>query len=203
MTRTLIAVAIFCASAMPTVARAQKRSSDYLYVWTASSDSTQPDFLAVIDARPTSPSYGRLITTVPVPGRGNRPHHTEYQMPADGRLFANGFRTGQTFIFDTKDPAHPRLAGQFGDVAGMMHPHSFVRLSNGNVLTTFQMKHDSLRVEPGGLAELTNQGKLVRAVSANAAGVDPRARPYSALAYEPFELPMKSKYEERNRIGAR
>ncbi len=170
-----------CVSAPPIALCGQQQSSDYLYVWTASSDSTQPDFLAVIDARPTSSSYGRLITTVPVPGRGNRPHHTEYEMPADGRLFANGFRTGQTFIFDTSDPAHPRRAEQFGDVAGMMHPHSFVRLSNGNVLVTFQMQHDSLGVEPGGLAELTNHGALVRSVSANGAGVDRRARPYSAV----------------------
>ncbi len=162
--------------------RAQARgSSDFLYVWTASSDSTQPDFLAVFDVRPESNRYGRLLTTVPVPGRNNRPHHTEHEMPADSRLFANGFRSGQSFIFDASDPAHPRLDGQFGDVAGMMHPHSFLRLPNGNVLATFQMQHDSVGVAPGGLAELTDRGALVRHVSANGAGVDRRIRPYSAV----------------------
>ena len=156
-------------------------SSDYLYAWTGSTDSTQPDFLAVFDVRPSSSSYGRLLTTLPVPGHRNRPHHTEYQMPADGRLFANGFATGQTFIFDIKDATHPKIAEQFGDVAGMMHPHSFVRLPNGNVLATFQMQHDSMGVEPGGLAELTNRGQLVRWMSANGTAVDRRVRPYSAL----------------------
>lgn len=156
-------------------------SSDYLYVWTASSDTTQPDFLAVVDVRRAQDRYGRLMTTVVVPGRKNGPHHTEHEMPANGRLFANGFRSGQTFIFDTSDPVHPRLDGQFGDVAGMMHPHSFVRLPNGNVLATFQMQHDSLGVAPGGLAELTNRGALVRHASANAVGVDRRIRPYSAV----------------------
>ena len=156
-------------------------SSDYLYAWTSSTDSTQPDFLAVFDVRPSSSSYGRLLTTLPVPGHRNRPHHTEYQMPADGRLFANGFATGQTFIFDIRDATHPKIADQFGDVAGMMHPHSFVRLPNGNVLATFQMQHDSLGVEPGGLAELTNRGQLVRWMSANGTAVDRRVRPYSAL----------------------
>ena len=102
-------------------------------------------------------------------------------MPADDLLFANGFATGQTFVFDTKNPAHPTVAAQFGDVAGMMHPHSFVRLPNGNVLATFQMQHDSLGVEPGGIAELTNRGRLVRWTSANGAGVDRRVRPYSAV----------------------
>ena len=158
-----------------------KESSDYLYAWTASADTSQPDFLAVFDARASSTSYGQLITTVPVPGHKNRPHHTEYQMPADDLLFANGFATGQTFVFDTKNPAHPTVAAQFGDVAGMMHPHSFVRLPNGNVLATFQMQHDSLGVEPGGIAELTNRGRLVRWASANGAGVDRRVRPYSAV----------------------
>ena len=168
----------FGASALGAQARA---SSDFLYVWTASSDTTQPDFLAVFDVRPTSDRYGRLVTTVPVPGRKNWPHHTEHEMPADGRLFANGFGSGQSFIFDASDPAHPRLDGQFGDVAGMMHPHSFLRLPNGNVLATFQMQHDSLGVAPGGLAELTDRGGLVRHVSANGAGVDRRIRPYSAV----------------------
>jgi hypothetical protein len=158
-----------------------KGSSDFLYVWTASSDTTQPDFLAVFDVGATSDRYGRLITTVPVPGRRNRPHHTEHEMPADARLFANGFASGQTFIFDMSDPARPRLDGQFGDEAGMMHPHSFLRLPNGNVLATFQMQHDSLGVAPGGLAELTDRGRLVRSVSANTAGVDRRIRPYSAV----------------------
>src|SRR2546423_8406199 len=176
---TPVVVSLFAAASN---ARAQTTtSSDYLYAWTASADTSQPDFLAVFDARVSSTSYGQLITTVPVPGHKNRPHHTEYQMPADDLLFANGFATGQTFVFDTKNPAHPKVAAQFGDVAGMMHPHSFVRLPNGNVLATFQMQHDSLGVEPGGIAELTNRGRLVRWTSANGAGVDRRVRPYSAV----------------------
>jgi hypothetical protein len=174
------AVLLICFVASSLGAQA-KASSDFLYVWTASADTTQPDFLAVFDVRPTSDRYGRLMTTVPVPGRKNRPHHTEHEMPADGRLFANGFASGQSFILDTKDPAHPRLDGQFGDVAGMMHPHSFLRLPNSNVLATFQMQHDSLGVAPGGLAELTDHGALVRSTSANGAGVDRRVRPYSAV----------------------
>ena len=175
---TAILLVSFGASAL----RAQaKGSSDFLYVWTAALDTTQPDFLAVFDVRPAPGRYGRIVATVPVPGRKNRPHHTEHEMPADARLFANGFGSGQTFIFDTDDPAHPRLDGQFGDLAGMMHPHSFLRLPNGNVLATFQMQHDSLGVAPGGLAELTSRGRLVRHVSANRAGVDRRIRPYSAV----------------------
>jgi len=120
------------------------------------------------------------VASVAVPGRGNRTHHTEHDMPADGLLFANGFGSGQSFIFDLSRPAAPRLAKRFGDVGALMHPHSFWRLPNGNVLATFQMQHDSLGIAPGGLVELTARGAVVRSSSANHAGVDRRIRPYSA-----------------------
>ena len=87
-------------------APAQQRASaaEYLYLWTASADSAQPDFLAVLDVTEQPGRYGQLVTTLPVPGLQNRPHHTEHQMPADRQLFANGFDTGLTFVFDLKDP---------------------------------------------------------------------------------------------------
>ena len=154
---------------------------DYLYLWTASADSSAPDFLAVLDVTEEgSARYGRLVATVPVPGRANGPHHTEHEMPADGRLFANGFSTGRTWIFDVANPAAPRLAGEFGDLEGYAHPHSFLRLPNGNVLATFQMRHDSSGMHPGGLVEITPDGRAVRSRSADAPGLDPRTRVYSA-----------------------
>ena len=168
--------------AIPSSARAQRISSDYLYLWSSSADSSGPDFLAVYDVRDrkSADHYGALVTTVAVLGRGNRTHHTEHVMPADGLLFANGFSSGQTFIFDLSKPSAPRLAKQFGDVGALMHPHSFWRLPNGNVLATFQMQHDSVGVAPGGLVELTPRGAVVRSGSSNYAGVDRRIRPYSA-----------------------
>jgi hypothetical protein len=101
-------------------------------------------------------------------------------MPADGQLFANGFGAGRTWIFDLTNPQEPRIAGQFGDLAGYSHPHSYVRLPNGNVLATFQMRHENGKVLPGGLVEITAAGNVVRSVSANAANIDPALRVYSA-----------------------
>src|SRR6185436_3074914 len=72
---------------------------EYLYLWTASADRSQADFLAVLDVTEAEGRYGRLVTTLPVPGRGNGPHHTEHEMPADRQLFANGFESGQSFVF--------------------------------------------------------------------------------------------------------
>jgi hypothetical protein len=154
--------------------------SQYLYLWTAAEDGTQPDFLAVLDVTERGGSrYGRLVTTLPVPGRGNKPHHTEHEMPADGRLFANGFGTGQSFVFDLTAPAQPRLASQFGDVEGYSHPHSFLRLPNGHVLATFQMRHGASGMTAGGLVEMTPAGTPVRSRSANYPGADPLLRVYS------------------------
>jgi hypothetical protein len=152
----------------------------YLYLWTASADTTQPDFLAVLDVTEDSAQYGRLVTTLPVPGRHNVPHHSEHAMPADRQLFANGFGSGQSFVFDLTDPIHPKIVHQFGDLAGYSHPHSFLRLPSGNVLATFQMRHNDGAMRPGGLVELTPDGKLVRSSSADGPDIDPTTRVYSA-----------------------
>ena len=168
--------------ATPLSAQRRVASSEYLYLWTASADSSGPDFLAVYDIRDHAKAarYGALVTTVAVPGRGNGPHHTEHDMPADGRLFANGFRSGQSFVFDLTNPRAPRVSAQFGDMAGLMHPHSFWRLPNGNLLSTFQMQHDSAGMAPGGLVELTPRATVVRSSSANRAPSSRSDRPYSA-----------------------
>lgn len=163
-------------------APAGSRPAEYLYLWTASADAAQPDFLAVLDVTEDEGRYGRLVTTLPVPGRGNGPHHTEHDMPADGQLFANGFTTGQSFVFDLTEPAKPRIAARFEDVEGYSHPHSFLRLPNGNVLATFQMRHDhdSGAVRAGGLVEMTPGAQPVRSRSADGPGIDPQSRVYSA-----------------------
>lgn len=156
-------------------------SSDHLYLWTAGADSTQPDYLAVMDVRPEGERYGALVTTLEVPGRGNVPHHTEHALAADGLLLANGFATGQTFTFDLNTPTEPRIISQIGDLAGYSHPHTFERLPNGNVLATFQMGHDSAGMTPGGLVEMTPRGEVLRSSSSFGPGVDRGLRTYSAL----------------------
>ncbi len=156
---------------------------DYLYLWTASADSTQPDFLAVLDiTEPADDStrYGDVVTTLAVPGLGNRPHHTEHEMPADGQLFANGWATGRSWVFDLTTPQAPRIAAAFEDLAGFSHPHSFLRLPNGNVLGTFQMTHDADgRMRAGGLVEMTPAAQVVRSASADSPQADSGLRVYS------------------------
>lgn len=181
--RLFVSAAVLLMLAAPSrPSRGPSASSDFLYLWASSADGSGPDFLAVYDVRDRSSAerYGDLVATLPVPGRGNRTHHTEHDMPADRQLFANGFASGQSFIFDLSNPTAPRIVKQIAGVGALRHPHSFWRLPNGNVLATFQMQHDAQGVAPGGLVEFTPRGEVVRSASANYSGVDRRIRPYSA-----------------------
>ena len=141
----------------------------YLFTWTGDADGKGNDFLAVIDADPASPSYGHLVTTIATDQQTMLVHHTEYTMPTSGMLFANDHSAGRTFIFDVRDPLHPRVATSFTDMDGYMHPHSYLRLPNGHVLATFQHAHqhgdDPDMATTGGLVEIDDSGKVIRSAS--------------------------------------
>lgn len=155
----------------------------YLFAWTGDEKGEGNDFLAVIDADPASSTYGKLITSLETDQKTVRIHHTEYVMPASGMLFANDHDIGRTFIFDVNDPLHPKIAASFTDLAGYMHPHSFVRLPNGHIIATFQHKmglRDGGKLgATGGLVEIDDKGNAVRAVSsADPAFPDALLMPY-------------------------
>ena len=114
-------------------------------------------------------------------------HHTEYVMPASGMsLFANDHKAGRTFIFDVRDPLHPKIVTSFTDMDGYMHPHSYLRLPNGHVLAAFQHRHPGSNEDQlgqsGGLVEMDDQGKVIRsASSADPAFPDALLTPYSLV----------------------
>ncbi len=95
-----------------------RSSSEYLFLWAGDADHKASDFLAVIDANPTSARYGAIVASIPTGVAGAHPHHTEQEMPAHGHLLANGFHAGRTWLFDLSQPLHPRVLTSFGDVAG-------------------------------------------------------------------------------------
>src|SRR4051794_26865337 len=143
-------------------ATAQPKHS-YLFVWAGDADHTASDFLGVIDADPQSKTYGHIVASIPTGVVGTHPHHTEDVMPPNNHLLADGFHSGQSWLFDLNKPLHPRILTTFTDVGGMNHPHSYLRLSNGNVLTTFQYSGEH---HTGGLVEMTERGKLIKSTSA-------------------------------------
>ncbi|MEP7065110.1 MAG: hypothetical protein ABI889_03670 [Gemmatimonadota bacterium] len=161
---------VFLSSAAPPSPR-------YLFVWAGDADKKSSDFLAVLDVTPQHPTYGKVVASVPAGAIGTVPHHTEYSLSQSGYLFANGFESGKSFVFDVRDPLRPKVARAFDDIQGYMHPHSFVRLPNGHVLASFHMRHGE---RGGGLVELDDGASVVRTVTAVDSSVpDVLIRPYS------------------------
>ena len=158
----------------------------YLLVWAGDRAGKGNDFLIVINADPTSPDYGHMTTTLATDQQTVRVHHTEYTMPASGMLFANDHDVGRTFIFDVRNPRQPKIAASFTDLAGYMHPHSYIRLPNGHVLATFQHAHHGAVSgdfgKTGGLVEINDAGEAVRAASnADAAFPNALLMPYGLV----------------------
>lgn len=180
----LIACAV-CANAQ-SASHAVAPGGHYLFAWTGDADKKGNDFLAVINADPQSPDYGQLVTTLATEQPTMLVHHSEYVMPEGGMLFANDFDAGRTFLFDLRDPVHPRLANTFTDVGGYSHPHSYVRLPNGHVLVSFQHTVDaSDGIEShrrGASVELNAEGHFVRSSSAtDPSHPDELLTPYSIV----------------------
>jgi selenium-binding protein 1 len=123
-------------------ARADDTGEQYLYIWAGHVDHSIPDFLAVIDFDEHSPGYGKVLSVVPLPGRGatfNEPHHMH--LSADKKVLACGGLLSVLsdqpgiFFFDTTNPRRPRFLCSTAD------PHSsitddFLPLPNGGFLVT-------------------------------------------------------------------
>jgi hypothetical protein len=88
----------------------------------------------------------------------------------------------------------PQILTAFDDRAGFSHPHTFIRLANGNVLATFQYRSlttpgasggaaeaghgamhrgasTSVERSTGGLVEVDERGTVIRSGSASDAGI--------------------------------
>ena len=196
MHRCLIAVVIVCGACRRDAA---PPTSEYLFVWAGDSAGTSSDFLGVIDASPSSPMYGSVVASAPTGVAGTHPHHTEAVLAANSHLLANGFHAGRTWLYDLSAPRTPKILTSFGDLAGFSHPHSYVRLPNGNVLATFQYKakadsapqalshpHDAAVTDSahatGGLVEMDERGTVIRSVAASDPAIPDRyIYPYSVL----------------------
>lgn len=170
-----------CASAPETPAGG---GSNFLFVWSADKDKVESDFMAVVDLRDGSATYGDVVATLPIGATGTMPHHVEYEFPAGGMLFGDGFTGNLTSLMDLRDPLKPKLAAQFKDMGEYSFPHSYARTDNGNVLVTLQGMHGKYGA-PGGLVELSPEGKVLRSASAKSAATpDELVWPYS-LAVAP------------------
>jgi hypothetical protein len=105
-------------------------------------------------------------------------HHTNYDMPADGRLFASDYMANEGYVFDLRKPEEPRLVASFGNAGTYTHPHSFERIANGHTLVTYQF-NGAPDKRAGALVELDDKGHVVRTSDASDSEVEPFIRPYS------------------------
>jgi hypothetical protein len=197
MIRHLLAI-LAAAAVASAPSSAAPNAGHYLFVFSGDQAGKGNDFLAVIDADPNSTTYGKPLAAVATDQVSVRPHHTEYEMPASGMLFANDHNANRSFVFDLREPLRPRVATTFRDLAGFAMPHSFLRLPNGHVLATFQQRRDdhdmaamhdmagmSGQVRNGGIIEIDDSGRAIRAVS----NADPAHPDWPLLPYSLLPLP--------------
>lgn len=188
MVAVLAVVAVRAVTGARATAEQAQAPARFLYVWAGDKDGRDPDFMAVVDVRPGSATYGQVIATEPVGMSGTLPHHTEYELPGPGRLlFANGHHHEQVFLFDTDSAPRPRLVRALPPVPPYRYPHDFLRLANGNVLVGF-LRSEGASPTPGdtmvpgghgGMAEVDEDGRVLRTASAAVEGLGAPVRVYA------------------------
>src|SRR5262249_4154879 len=109
-----------------------KGQEDYIHVWTlgVAGLGDGSDKLVTVDVNPASNTYGKVINTLSVGGRGEA-HHMGF---TDDRkfLWAGGLDDSKIYVFDVgSDPAHPKLVRTITDLPNKtkyVGPHTFYAL---------------------------------------------------------------------------
>src|SRR2546430_3559014 len=144
--------------------RAGKREK-FLFVWAGDQARTNPDFLAVVNFDEDSADYGKVFTTVSLPGpgaTGNEPHHVG--LSRDGRVLACGGLLSvlraqkEIFFFDVSNPKAPRFISS-ADPPESAITDEFYPLADGGFLVT--MMGGAEGHAPGRIAEFTRDLRLV------------------------------------------
>jgi len=135
---------------------------DYLHVWTLGQVGIgdESDKLVTIDVQPNSPTYGKVIHSLSVGGRGEA-HHTGF---TDDRrfLWAGRLDDNKIFVFDLIDPAKPKIVKtitDFADKTGFVGPHTFYATPGRMMIQALSnvKTHDGQT----GIAIYNNAGDLV------------------------------------------
>ena len=160
---------------------------DYVYVWTLGIDGVGDgsDKLVTIGAKPGSPEYGKVVSSVPVGGR-HEAHHAGF---TDDRryLWAGGLDDSKIFVFDVAtDPAKPKLVKTIdtfvNDSGGVVGPHTFFALPGRMLIAALSNAKDERR--PDG-ARRVQQRRQVHPDPLDAGGRRVRLRRARAAAPEP------------------
>ncbi|WGJ16523.1 selenium-binding protein SBP56-related protein [Methylocapsa sp. D3K7] len=149
----------------PYTASLIKGQEAYLHVWTLGEKGLgdESDKLVTIGADPKSSSYGKVINSVSVGGRGEA-HHMGF---TDDRkyLWAGRLDDCKIFIFDVgTDPSHPALVKTITDLTGKtgyIGPHTFYAIPGRMVIGA--LSNDKTRDGVTGIAVYSNKGEFLSA----------------------------------------
>src|SRR6266853_2930642 len=116
----------------PYISNLIKGQEDFVHVWTLGVEGLgdESDKLVTIDANPSSKTYGKVINSLSVGGRGEA-HHMGF---TDDRktLWAGGLEDSKIYVFDVgTDPAKPKLIRTIADLptkTKYVGPHTFYAL---------------------------------------------------------------------------
>jgi selenium-binding protein 1 len=147
----------------PYISSLIKGQEDFIHVWTLGEQGLGDGFdkLVTIDVNPASKSYGKVIASVSVGGRGEA-HHMGF---TDDRkyLWAGGLDDSKIYVFDVgSDPGKPRLVRTIADLpakSGFVGPHTFYALPGRVLIGNLSNAKDKGGVT--GLALYNNKGAYI------------------------------------------
>lgn len=160
---SIIAVRADETCSSPYLARIEGQE-EFLYVWTLGVEGLGDgsDKLVVVDVKPDSPAYGKVIHSVSVGGR-HEAHHGGF---TDDRrqLWLSGLESSKIFVFDVhSQPARPALVKTIGDfekvTGGAVGPHGVYALPGRVLVPCLSNAKDK-----GGrtaLVEYSNEGDYI------------------------------------------
>jgi methanethiol oxidase len=149
----------------PYIAKLIKGQEDYVYVWALGVDGVGDgsDKLVTVDVNPKSKTYGKVLGSVPVGGRGEA-HHMGF---TDDRrfLWAGGLADSRIHVFDIgTDPGKPRLVQTITDLTertGFVGPHTYYALPGRMLVQALSNARDKGGVT--GMALYNNKGEFIAA----------------------------------------
>ena len=168
-----LALAPFAAGAdetcnSPYLAKLIKGQEDFVHVWTLGVEGLGDgrDKLVTIDANPASRTYGKVVSSVSVPGPRGEAHHMGF---TDDRryLWAGGLADSRIHVFDVGgNPAKPKLVKtltNFASKTGWVGPHTFYAMPGRMLVAGLSNAKDGGGVT--GMALYNNKGDVIRSVA--------------------------------------
>jgi selenium-binding protein 1 len=147
----------------PYMAKLIKGQEDYVYVWALGVEGLGDgsDKLVTVDVNPKSKSYGKVINSVSVGGRGEA-HHMGF---TDDRRFiwAGGLSDSKIHVFDiAAEPSRPKLVRTITDLSdktGYIGPHTYYALPGRMVVQALSNAKD--KGGATGMAVYNNKGEFI------------------------------------------